>query len=95
MTKGAGGEPPSPGGVSDVPEVMDRHEAFTQFKAAEGAETNNTLRAAKATQKQMRARRVELGGTVNASKQRCARGANLYHGHSSPPRTCPQPQSST
>jgi len=46
-------------------------QAFTQFKAAEGAETNNTLRAAKATQKQMRARRVELGGTVNASKQRC------------------------
>ena len=78
MTKGAGGEPPSPGGVSDVPEVMDRHEAFTQFKAAEGAETNNTLRAAKATQKQMRARRVELGGTVNASKQRCGRGANLH-----------------
>lgn len=49
---------------------MDRHEAFTQYKAAEGAETNNTLRAAKATQKQMRARRAELGGTVNTSKQR-------------------------
>ena len=26
VTKGAGREPPSPGGVSDVPEVMDRHE---------------------------------------------------------------------
>ena len=26
VTKGAGHEPPSPGGVSDVPEVMDRHE---------------------------------------------------------------------
>ena len=48
-------------------------QAFTQFKGQEGAETNNTLRAAKATQKQMRARRSELGGTVNASKQRCGR----------------------
>ena len=36
----------------------------------EGVETNNTLRAAKATQKQMRARRSELGGSVNVSKQR-------------------------
>jgi len=26
VTKGAGHEPPSPGGISDVPEVMDRHE---------------------------------------------------------------------
>ena len=54
------------------PNPNDR-QAFTQFKGQEGAETNNTLRAAKATQKQMRARRSELGGTVNASKQRCGR----------------------
>lgn len=48
---------------------MDRQEAFSQFKAAEGSEINGELLAAKATFKQMKARRVELAGICNTSKQ--------------------------
>ena len=48
---------------------MDRQEAFSQFKAAEGSDINGELLAAKATFKQMKARRVELAGICNTSKQ--------------------------
>lgn len=48
---------------------MDRQEAFSQFKAAEGSATNGELLAAKAAFKQMKGRRVELAGACNASKQ--------------------------
>ena len=61
------GSPGSTNAGEDAP--MDRQEAFSQFKGAEGSDLNGELLTAKATFKQMKARRVELAGICNTSKQ--------------------------